>query len=718
MLLPAQQHMSLRATEAGIVVGHFHYHWGCWGMYGKALRRALAVVVLFTLGASASSGLSADSATTSFGRSLFAVLDDSDPLIRSYGWNSLAWLGTVSNPNALHTAAFKRFLNDDRQALLRRMEALLAKLHDKTLTESQAKAASAEYDDLRQAALGVPEIAELLVSSPALAESVSANDLAQVKQASTRVRPETPPIRLTYVPDDIVANSISGLKSLQGKQHRDARHDAATTLAGLQLNASQLDAVEALLKDASIDIDSRRILALALIHNGRTAPALAFIDEQLSGPNSTNESTTFALQALTELAFVDPAAARNAVAARTALLLPHLGEFEHFADATAVLGLLSGDEIAKLDSQALLKRFELETDLSGSSCIYASTLTRSPGPSLGLALLGSLERHRDTGDADKIAACIIFLDPGTPASRYLRDLTVGKQLDSPADRQKRFSYLDTLWSQAAEINATALPNTSANVRKALVAGASNLVDAVPFFSFAGVDSIATWSNRAEPFGLAAAFVQPYWLRWTITRIPGFASALAVWLIALVALVLMSHSNNVRAFLLFHPLGKQLGVFGQVNALIFAVPGLRRNFFQPYRSAMLGVLAQQYSRGYEDKAYFVGSGAVPLQRTRIAAQVRDLDRRTVSGNTSSPGSVVAALKTWKGRVVLVGASGRGKTMFLCHHILGADSIREPAIFAQASSLRGDPRSAILARFGRAVTDEGFLDSLITSGKLDI
>ena len=164
----------------------------------------------------------------------------------------------------------------------------------------------------------------------------------------------------------------------------------------------------------------------------------------------------------------------------------------------------------------------------------------------------TLEKHRNPGDADKIAACIIFLDPRTPASRYLRDLTVGRQPDNPADRQKRFAYLDTLWSQAAEINATSFPNTSANAGKALVTGAGNLVDAVPFFSFAGVDRIAAWTNRAEPFGLGAAFVELYSLRWTITRIPAFASAVVVWLIALVALVLMSHSNNVRAFLLFHP----------------------------------------------------------------------------------------------------------------------------------------------------------------------
>jgi hypothetical protein len=58
--------------------------------------------------------------------------------------------------------------------------------------------------------------------------------------------------------------------------------------------------------------------AFALIRNGRTTPALAFIDQQLLEPNSASEAKTFALQALTELAFFDPAGARNAVAARTA----------------------------------------------------------------------------------------------------------------------------------------------------------------------------------------------------------------------------------------------------------------------------------------------------------------------------------------------------------------------------------------------------------------
>lgn len=660
--------------------------------------------------------LSAEAATTALGRSVFAVLDDDNPLIRGNGWNSLGWLGSLSNANALHTETFKRFLKDDGRALAQRMETLLSRLRNKGLTAVKAEAAaeSAEFDTLRQAALGVPEIAALLASSPSLAESISAKDLDQIKQASTRTRPETRPTRPVPAPD-AVGGLIFQLKA-PSANYRESRLDAATKLSGLQLTAAELDTLEALAKDDSIDVDLRRMLFIALMRNKRTPAALAFLDEQLSAPDATNESATFVLQALTELVFVDPTGTRNAISLRAASLVPFLSEFEHFANASAVLSQLTGDEIAKLNSQALMKRIELGIGLTGSSCAYASALARSPRISLGLALFGSTEKIR--GDAANTAACIVFLDPNNPTSSSLRDLTIGKRPDSADDRQGRFAYLDAFWSKSADLDSVSFPNTTTNVRKALVVAAANLVDAVPLSSFSGVDSIAVWANRAEPFGLAAPFSRPYWIRWAVTRIPGFASALAMWLAGLVALVLMSHSDNVRAFLLFHPLGRQLGVFGQVHALVFAIPVFRRRFFQPYRSAMLGVLAQQDAKGYNDKAYFSGAGAAPLQRSGIAAQLRELDRRTVSESASPSASIVTSLKAWKGRVVLIGPSGRGKTMFLRHHILGTGGIREPAVFTTASSLGGDPRSAIMARFSGAVTDEGLLDSLIASGKLDV
>ncbi|MDI3561744.1 hypothetical protein [Bradyrhizobium sp. Arg816] len=644
-----------------------------------------------------------------------AVLDDENPLVRAQGWSFLGWLGTLSNPNPLHTETFKRVVREDGKPLAHRADGLLSRLRDKNLSPDEARAASSEFEALRNAALGVPEIAALLVTSARLDQSVPASDLDQIKQASARVRQASRPPLLRSASAKETEALIATLAS-RSPNDRDSRLDSANTVATVQLTAAQADALEPLARDTSADIDLRRLLVLALIRNNRASAALSFVDEQLLRPNVTSEAGTYALETLTELAFVDPIAARKAISDRAQLLLPFLTDFEHFTNASAVLSRLSGDEIAKQTSHALTKRIELGLGLVGSACAYAVSLPRSPGIPVGLALFGGTEKTRP--DPANTAACVLLLDPNTPASKHLRDLLVGRQSESRDDRYAHFVYLDALWSRSSDLDASAFPNTVANLRKSLVSSAANLLDAVPLFSFAGVDAISAWAARAEPLGLSAQFSRHYWTRWAITRIPGIASALVVWLAALVALVLMSRSANIRAFLLFHPFGRQLGLFGQVNTFIFAAPYLRRLFFRPYRSTMLGVLGQQDVSDYDEKAYFVGSGATPIQRGGIAAQIRELDRQTVSQDSSPSASVVVALRAWKGRVVLVGPSGRGKTMFLRHHILWAGGIREPAIFATASSLRGDLRKAMLGRLSGAITDEGFLDSLVASGKLDV
>jgi hypothetical protein len=341
---------------------------------------------------------------------------------------------------------------------------------------------------------------------------------------------------------------------------------------------------------------------------------------------------------------------------------------------------MTADNVAELNARALLKRLESGTGLRGSTCVLATTILRPPQMPLGLAFLGRMTLDHD--EPTETAACITFLNPGTAATVQLRDLAIGKHPEDASERRGQLASLDTFWAQSEVLDPVANPTTAQGVRKLLVGDAAALVGNLPLFSFSAVGTIDAWAKRADAFGLATSFSLPYWTRWLTTRMPGFISAAAAWLLALVAIVLMSHSSDARAFLLFHPLGRQLAVFGQVNALIFAIPRLRQIFFQPYRSAMLGILTQQDAHEYNDQAYFSGSGAAQLQRVGIAAQLRELDRRTASGDATPPGSVVAALKTWRGRVVLVGPSGRGKTMFLRHHI--------PARMASASRLSSRPR----------------------------
>jgi len=158
----------------------------------------------------------AEAGTTNFGRSLFAVLDDSDSRIRGYGWRALEVLGSASEPNELHTQTFKHFLARDGEALARRIEALLSQLGRTTSERGdhrETKDETAEFEALRQSALGVPEIAAILVRSPSFAAAVSAKDLEQIKLASVRIRPDARQFQLASLPDNEVGRLISVLRS-------------------------------------------------------------------------------------------------------------------------------------------------------------------------------------------------------------------------------------------------------------------------------------------------------------------------------------------------------------------------------------------------------------------------------------------------------------------------------------------------------------------------
>jgi hypothetical protein len=247
-----------------------------------------------------------------------------------------------------------------------------------------------------------------------------------------------------------------------------------------------------------------------------------------------------------------------------------------------------------------------------------------------------------------------------------------------------------------------------------VTEAASLINAFPLTA---TQPIAKWMERAGSAPAASQFYRAYLFREALTWIPSIIGGLLVWPVALMGLVLMSRSQTLRAFLLFHPLGRQLGGMGQTKALIFSVPALRRRFFRPYRASMLGDMAQEDSE-LEGGNYFSASGAVELRRGGVAQQLRDLDRLTLMSNSTVAPSIIERLSRWDGRVFLIGPSGRGKSMFLKHHILVSGHVREPSIFATAAALGRDPIKALTARFGGAIPDDQFLDSLIQSKRLDL
>jgi hypothetical protein len=218
--------------------------------YETWLSALVAAPLFFWLIGGTAPGICAEPGTTAFGRPLMAVLDDENPLVRAQGWSFLGWLGTLSNPNPLHTETFKRVVREDGKPLAQRVDGLLSRLRDKNLSPDEARAASSEFDALRNAALGVPEIAALLVASARLDQSVPASDLDQIKQASARVRQASRPALLRSASAKETEALIATLAS-RSPNDRNSRLDAANKVTTVQLTAAQVDALEPLAKDNS-----------------------------------------------------------------------------------------------------------------------------------------------------------------------------------------------------------------------------------------------------------------------------------------------------------------------------------------------------------------------------------------------------------------------------------------------------------------------------------
>jgi hypothetical protein len=656
-------------------------------------------------------------AESSFGKSVFSTLDDPDVRLRGYGWNAIENLGRVSGANELQTLRFETFLGEDGTGIKERIADLVKRARSKIATEKSpgangsTAAADPEIKEFTQLAKAVPEIAALAANTPDIDKVVSANDFSAIKAASSRQRPR---ISLKTATEQDVREALQVLTAPLN-DNKEAQLEAARNIAGDKLGPADLDALASLVADTIRDSEIRSRIAVALVRNGRPNEALSIADDLLA--RSGNDNRSYALDILTNLSLFYPAVGREAILGRAKTIVPFLSDTELFLNAAALLSQVNSNELADSISLELLKRVESGDGLVGSVCVYAQTLRRTPTWPIELALVA---RKALTNNEDRVktAGCVILLELTPSETPILRDIALGSEPTDPAERRRRLTALQTEWDCIGRLNPDSLPRTVEDARKLIVTQAASLTDAIPFLSISGPALLSTWMERAEPLDLGSLFSRAYWIRWAFTRIPAAAGAAAIWLVALVCVILMSHSNTLRAFLLFHPLGKQLGAFGQVKALVFAVPALRRRFFVPYRSGMLGILALQDARTETDSAYYSGSGAAQLERGGIAAQLRDLDRRTLVREHPIAPSVVDALRDWKGRVLLVGPSGRGKTMFLKYHVLAPSSIREPAIFATAGSLGTQPLTTITAKFGGAIPDDGFLDSLIQSGRLDL
>jgi HEAT repeat protein len=153
------------------------------------------------------------------------------------------------------------------------------------------------------------------------------------------------------------------------------------------------------------------------------------------------------------------------------------------------------------------------------------------------------------------------------------------------------------------------------------------------------------------------------------------------------------SPQVQALFFWNPWVRKLTGFGYVGLLLTLVPFLRRRLLAPFGSRLVA----------------------EADLERLSAEMYFNRVEVLAASSGQRQLLREALPRLRGRVVLEGASGLGKSMFVRHLLRNS---RRPAVFLLAEHCKNGVIHAIQAKLEGHARDTRFLESIIYSGALDI
>lgn len=176
--------------------------------------------------------------------------------------------------------------------------------------------------------------------------------------------------------------------------------------------------------------------------------------------------------------------------------------------------------------------------------------------------------------------------------------------------------------------------------------------------------------------------------------------IVIWLIIL---TLYPRSTSIQAVILWNPWFRKLIGLGYFDIILMAWPFARRQLFAPFHEQLLGDILEQGESEFDRHHYFQGS----LIRQRNEGAIE-------------PGSnmrIVDTLPYVRGRVLLLGRSGLGKSSFirytLNHTVLQA---REVIAYLRADQCKQGVESVIIERCMALGNDQHLIRAMIHSGRL--
>ncbi|HXP70764.1 MAG TPA: hypothetical protein VOA88_15890 [Candidatus Dormibacteraeota bacterium] len=230
------------------------------------------------------------------------------------------------------------------------------------------------------------------------------------------------------------------------------------------------------------------------------------------------------------------------------------------------------------------------------------------------------------------------------------------------------------------------------------------------YNLASQSQLKEWSSRLK--GVSPQTAQKIdgeiAKRRTLLAFVGIPSILVLhFLFWIVLLFLYPYFPAVQSVIFWNPLARKVIALGYMDTVFLSLPFARRRLFAPFRDQMFGEILQPGVSEFDRRSYF-DKGRV--KRVAVAENSIDQIKEEL---------IVEALRQLGARVLLLGASGLGKSSFLRYSLRRkADAKTDIVMYLPALRCSAGVEDAMARRIPMFSQDQDLLKALIYAGRIEV
>ncbi len=332
-----------------------------------------------------------------------------------------------------------------------------------------------------------------------------------------------------------------------------------------------------------------------------------------------------------------------------------------------------------------------------SKSCFSLVPARPLSADVGLAILDAVTTD---ASADVLRACVgLLFDATSPVA------IVARQWDTTtvAEPVRVLAALKALW-QSPEFKDAGNP-----LRKKVAALAATAGAGLPY-ELQSQSTLSWWEevlSNDQP-SVTSQLRSERRKRVMVGALIGVPAAvllhLGVWAILLAG---YPRSPTLQAVVFWNPFVRRVIGFGYIDVVLLYVPFARRRLFAPFASDFLRDVRD--TREPASQGYFDGSLVQHWPaRSGAALEVQ-----------AQAGPITSALAAHRGRVLLLGKSGLGKSSFLKFWLAKrAAEGKDIMVYLRADQCRGGVEAEIIKRMKSVGSDQNLLRSVLYAGRMSV